>query len=759
MKRALSILLSVMMVAGLFVALIPSATAATKTTLSQAESTPEPVKNKVLYQEDFEDVDASLTGAELREALGWTVSTDPHSGEKSTPSGATSTIVETGTNDHAIELYAGGTWGNTTIFQDSRLAGGDYYIEYTQKMTENQGTDGQGLGFVSNGDRTNNTTTVHGKTAWQVNLKERGDWDTLAYYEGATGRVDVCHAFDYDTSSTPSYSESDTNKRGSIVGKEIRVRIVVDADFGLIIYTQENGVWTLQATRASADTTTTWAAKSASIGDQILLRLINGPTVQLDDIEIGTILGADDPAFVMQGYQTTFTNPDGSFDIRFLAKASAINDFSQIKSLHYEISLAGESVTGSNSTFITRNVYLSYFYSSVSTNLGSDQIEADGDEFYTALFLEECPAGVIYKVKPVLTFNDDTTVTGNEIAYNPAPLSKNIEYMHFSFDDGYKCFQNLTNNSYDSLFDEPFFGWMKEMNDEYGAVFSVYVFNDDFEAFANSANGGLYADEFQASKSWLRLGLHSPTNNQSVNFAKDGYNTYEVGYDEWTTFLTSAMIVTGNDPDCIDKYHRLHNFAGSDAAISGMIQAGIDFAEATEDTTDTAADYRPAGFLASDDGRDSYYLNSTLSQWLYANDHLNDAGKDLTMLTTDIRAEYFATSPTKFAGSNMYEELVLRHTLADYANTASSMIVFSHENRIQNNTDGVMASIEAACKFARDYGITFAFSDAITYGPTEQDIDTPIADRPVVDEEPDSGADSGLGSNEDIGVELPEIKV
>ena len=419
MKKVLSVFLAVMMVAGLFVALIPTASASTKTSLSYADATPEPIKKKVLYTEDFESVDSSLTGKALRDALGWTVSANAYSSEKNTPTGATSKIVETENGNHAIQLFAGGTWANTCILKDERLAGGDYYIEYTQKMISNSKTDGQGLGFVSNGDRSNNTT-VHTATAWQMNLKERGEWDTLAYYKDAAGRVDICHSIDYDPSSNPSDNGSST--KGSIVGKEIRIRIVIDADFGMIIYTKEDDRWVMRATMANASTSSTWASKSATIGDEILLRLINGPTIQLDDIEIGTLYGAGESMISMTGYQTTVADQNQRFDLRFVAKASGINDFSTVESVHYEISIAGEAVTGSDTTFVTKNVYLNYVYESITANFGGSMLEADGDEFYTALHINGCSEGVIYKVTPIITLKDDTTIIGKQETYVPTAV-------------------------------------------------------------------------------------------------------------------------------------------------------------------------------------------------------------------------------------------------------------------------------------------------------------------------------------------------
>ncbi len=308
--------------------------------------------------------------------------------------------------------------------------------------------------------------------------------------------------------------------------------------------------------------------------------------------------------------------------------------------------------------------------------------------------------------------------------YKPAEQKKNIQYMHLSFDDGWRCFDNLASKNYDSLFDEPFLGWMKEMHDSYGAVFSIYAFNESLTAFAASENATKYQKEFQAAKSWLKIGLHSPLNDQSANFGTDkgtAYSTKEAGYTEWYAMLSGVMTITG-DKECLDLFPRLHNAAGTEEVIDGFIAAGRNFAASTSNPTDTAADYVPMGFHAADDNRRCFYLDQETSNWLAGHDYLTDTGKNIRFLRSDIRAEYFATSPSKFTKSNMYSELVYRHTDASYEISAASMIIFSHENRIQTNRDGVGETMEQAAKFAKDFGIEFAFPQDRSFAVTEKDF-------------------------------------
>ena len=247
-----------------------------------------------------------------------------------------------------------------------------------------------------------------------------------------------------------------------------------------------------------------------------------------------------------------------------------------------------------------------------------------------------------------------------------------MEYMHLSFDDTYKCFRNLQNNNYSSIWNEKFLGWMKGLHDTYGAVFSIYVFNEQFSEYANSSKASKYASEFYEAKDWLKIGLHSPKNDQDVNFSKDGYNTYEVGQEQWNTFVDNVLKVTGSYLS-IDRMPRLHNCAGSKEAILGMRDAN----------------YGALGFLGVDDTRTVYYLGSYAaekSQWLFTHDHLTDYANGLTFIATDIRAEYLLKSNYgKY--NNMTDELSYRYTNASMANRGRAMIIFSHENR--NRLTGV----------------------------------------------------------------------
>ena len=60
-------------------------------------------------------------------------------------------------------------------------------------------------------------------------------------------------------------------------------------------------------------------------------------------------------------------------------------------------------------------------------------------------------------------------------------LTNNEQHAHFSVDDVFDSLVNLTENDYESIFEEEHFRFLKELHDSYDIVVSCYVFfeNDD----------------------------------------------------------------------------------------------------------------------------------------------------------------------------------------------------------------------------------------------------------------------------------------
>lgn len=259
------------------------------------------------------------------------------------------------------------------------------------------------------------------------------------------------------------------------------------------------------------------------------------------------------------------------------------------------------------------------------------------------------------------------------------------------------CFGNLKNNNYNSLWDEPFFGWLKDMHDDAGAVFSLY-------AYANALDGvpANYANDFDKASDWLKIGLHADASGS--NF---GEYTEVQGKASWENFVNKVYAITGTY-ESIDTMPRLHTFAGSEAALKGMSKASV----------------KPAtGFLSADDDRISYYFTSEIRDYLYDNDHITDNVNKLVFLSTDLRGDWFDSNFTtdknykKPIKANVYDELVYRFTNSSFANSRGSYIFFTHEWHGSKKT-----RVEDTVRFAKEKGLRFAFPMNENYATTDYDI-------------------------------------
>lgn len=283
--------------------------------------------------------------------------------------------------------------------------------------------------------------------------------------------------------------------------------------------------------------------------------------------------------------------------------------------------------------------------------------------------------------------------------------------IHISFDDVANCFANLKNKSYKSLYDEPFFGWLRNLHDQYGAKFSLYAYNTDLQGVP-----GTYAAEFAAASDWLKIGLHADHSGNST-----GFSTYDQGKAAWNTFVGYVKTITGTT-DSIDRMPRLHYYAGSQAALEGMQDA----------------ECGALGFLAADDNRNSYYFSSAVSEGLYNSNHITDLNNGLVFLNTDMRGDWFKagwTTENQYRQpikATVYEELEYRYGASAYDAMLGWCVFFSHEWQFYDGTtlgEG-RAWTEDACRFAFDQGIAFGYPQDRSFAETENDI--PLDDGTTV---------------------------
>lgn len=274
-------------------------------------------------------------------------------------------------------------------------------------------------------------------------------------------------------------------------------------------------------------------------------------------------------------------------------------------------------------------------------------------------------------------------------------ISNSATFIHLSLDDVEICLNNLKQNKYSSVWDEPLLAFLKKLHKNYNAKFSLYTYNSTLSEINSS-----YSKELKTSNSWLKFGLHA--NDSKSNFEN---STYDEAKNSWNTFCSSIVTLTGTYLS-IDRIPRLHYFAGNEQALKGMKDAL----------------YGALGFLSADDNRNSYYFTSEQSAYLYDNDYIKK--DDLVFISTDMRGDWFKNNYSqsgtykKPIKSSVYSELEYRYSDFSFSDSVNSFIFFAHEWQFYN---GTTVSNEGEkwftdiCKFANDNGINIDYAQNRLY--------------------------------------------
>ena len=226
-----------------------------------------------------------------------------------------------------------------------------------------------------------------------------------------------------------------------------------------------------------------------------------------------------------------------------------------------------------------------------------------------------------------------------------------IKIAHFSFDDVHYSLEDITTNAntYSSIFDNPFFAALKNLHDNLGMVFSLYVFwnataSDGVTTWHLTDVTNKFANDFAANAKWLKFGLHTGA---------------------YSDFVTQILRITGT-PECIDTVPRFNGFVGNlqTCLAARDAQCGI------------------IGLLCPDDDRDAYYFDSAISSLIYNRGKYFDATNQLYCFRSLKRIESQTPETT------MNE--MLSKTGFNYSNNA---IWFSHEYELYNSSLQIVQSI------------------------------------------------------------------
>lgn len=260
--------------------------------------------------------------------------------------------------------------------------------------------------------------------------------------------------------------------------------------------------------------------------------------------------------------------------------------------------------------------------------------------------------------------------------------SSNGKYMHISFDDVYACLKDITDNGYNSIFENSFFADLKKLHDEYGAVFTLNCFNtySKDSGYDISNLPERYSAEFKANSDWLKFAFHAENDKTQYTASnvsgRVNHNAEQIKVS-YKKFTDAIMKATGNNKSSIDTVTRLGFFTGS--------------AECTQAITN--CEYGITGLLAADDERVSYYFDNDLNNYIIANNDYYDSDRDLRLIRTQTRLESVKDTSAALEKLKSY--------------SGNMIEIFTHE---QEYKDNVINRLRSYVEWAHNNGYGFGYA-------------------------------------------------
>ena len=249
----------------------------------------------------------------------------------------------------------------------------------------------------------------------------------------------------------------------------------------------------------------------------------------------------------------------------------------------------------------------------------------------------------------------------------------NTSTVHLSFDDVELSLNNLKNNTYTSIFNEPFFEMLKELHDKYNCIFTLYVYTDSF----NAINKTSYQQEFTNNSDWLKIGFHAT--NVNSNFLN---TTCLQALNIYNTFVSNVLEVCGTNL-VIDRVPRLSNYVGNAGSLQGLIKANNGI----------------IGLLDADDTRISYDNNEKSVAILEKNFEFYNPRNGLYHFRTNLRIEN---------STNLIDDL--DSILTSENGTNRNIEIFSHEWHFYDGTTiSNKNKLELICNWIKEKDIPYEF--------------------------------------------------
>jgi hypothetical protein len=232
-----------------------------------------------------------------------------------------------------------------------------------------------------------------------------------------------------------------------------------------------------------------------------------------------------------------------------------------------------------------------------------------GDHFEAELFLEG------YENR----LNAKNTKTGEETGINVFLLKNFAGHYRLSIDDNIWFLRDIQENKdrYRSLFDNPYLGFLKQVNAEFGTKIHLNLFYQT-EGFNLTDFTDQYKPEWKANADWLRLSFHAYQEFPDMPYVNAGYDEVK--------------------RDCELVIGEIRRFAGEGVMRSVTTihwgEATVEGARAMRDAGYTGQ----LGYFNVDDNLPSasYYLTEPQRRHLKKRFVWRDTAEDITFVRTSI---------------------------------------------------------------------------------------------------------------------------
>lgn len=259
------------------------------------------------------------------------------------------------------------------------------------------------------------------------------------------------------------------------------------------------------------------------------------------------------------------------------------------------------------------------------------------------------------------------------------PTSSINKFVHISVDDVSTILKELDEGNYESIYQHPIFYFLKNMHEQYGAVFSLYCFDQNTEtpSWTLSNMTDKFKDEFMKADLWLKFGFHG--RNSAVRYNE--LISPDDALRDYDSFIDAADKFAGIGS--IDTVPRIHYFAG---------------------TREHAKKWRDArngikGFLSADDDREvNGYLDPEERIILEKKSYYYEENEGLHFFKTNLRLEKISD---------------IAQTLKELADKDLDImeqkisVIFTHEKYLYS--ESMQNKIENCCRWALDSQYTFAY--------------------------------------------------